>query len=214
MKRQVITLLLICATVAGWAQKDLVILRDGTMMNCKIIQVSTNYTIYKEDDSKKSREQRIDNAQLYMIKYEKRGNVFFTESGDRFNGMPTGKVSGDATIMYLRQGEEIVAYDLNIGQSIVSYKVSSKKKAMVKTVPKNQVFLICYPDGTRDVLTSFKAAESASAGMKNATINTQQGQVVASVIAESDNIVVYKKSSDLNGPTYCMDKTATVSVQY
>ena len=138
------------------AQKDIIIKRDGSELQVKIMMVDTQETSYKLDDKKNSEELKIDNADIYMIKYEKRGNVFFSETGERFLGKDQGKLAKDAVMLYMKAGEEILAYELGMNTKMVNYKISKKKKAEPISVPKEKVFMIKYPDGTRDILTQFK----------------------------------------------------------
>ena len=86
MKKKLLLLLSILCFTRVSAQKDVIMCRDGSEMNVKIIQVGPKETIYKNDDKKKTPELRIDNENIFMIKYEKRDNVFFAESGERFIG--------------------------------------------------------------------------------------------------------------------------------
>lgn len=147
-------LILFCFTLHLLAQKDMIIRRDGFQFKCCIVQVGTNETMYREDSSKKKAMLLINNKDIYMIKYDKRGNVFFTPSGEHYSGKTNKKISKDATLIYLCEGQEIVAYDLEVLPNQIIYKEKKGKKIPTKTIPRDKVFLVKYPDGTRDILNS------------------------------------------------------------
>lgn len=56
------------------AQKDMIILRSGMDDQGQVVMVSNDVTVFKNSSGE---QQEIPNRNLYMIKYDKRGNVFF-----------------------------------------------------------------------------------------------------------------------------------------
>ena len=56
--------LMTMCNIVAIAQKDLIIKRDGSEMQVKIIMVDTRETVYKTDDRKNSEELRINNTDI------------------------------------------------------------------------------------------------------------------------------------------------------
>ena len=65
----------------------------------------------------------------------------------------------DAIVVYYKDGREIPAYNLTMDASTVSFKTSKKAKDRPIFSPKSEVFMIRYPDGTRDILTNLAVEE-------------------------------------------------------
>ena len=77
-KWALLLLFLVFCPLLTCAQRDLIILRDGSERRVKIIMVKNDNTLFAID-KKSSVQESIPNKDIYMIKYDKRGNVFFTE---------------------------------------------------------------------------------------------------------------------------------------
>ena len=100
-----------------------------------------------------------------MIKYDKRGNVFFTETGERVSDIEAAdnKIPKGSCAIYLIEGKEIIAFDVSIDVDSVSFSPSVKKSMILSTyrkgdrvtLHKHDVFLIKYQDGTKDLITDF-----------------------------------------------------------
>lgn len=167
MKRVTIIILLFFVVLAhGYAQRDIIIMRNGMSFTGKVILVSNDKTIFK---SKDNGQQELSNLDIYMIKYDKRGNVFFTEKGDRITDNENdNKVPKGATLVYLTDSREIAAEHLAIlVDSIILTPIKKKEKFSIPFVrsksndtrivlAKKRVFLIWHPDGTKDVITDFE----------------------------------------------------------
>ena len=144
--------------------QDHIIFRDGREKDYKVIQVNSDKTLCKERDKKKAEEIILDNSDIYLIRYEKRGNVFFTESGERFSGKTIEKADSKATMVYLKEGKEIEAFDFEMTSDSIKFKeekgrgwftTKHDKDVETKKIPKSDVFMLKYPDGTKDILTPF-----------------------------------------------------------
>ena len=228
--------LMTMCNIVAIAQKDLIIKRDGSEMQVKIIMVDTRETVYKTDDRKNSEELRINNTDIYMIKYEKRGNVFFSTTGERFQGKGGNKIPKDAIILYLKAGEEVFAYDLGMDMRNVSYKTSDAKNARVLKLQKDLVFLIKYPDGTREILSEFKTVadkkrtetqkSGVASGVENmanqaqkepipAIIKTQnKSNIKVMVVEETSESVKFFRENSATGPLYQIDRNMIKSIEY
>ena len=184
--------------------QDHIIFRDGQERECKVIQVNSDKTLCKENNKKKALDVLYDNSEIYMIKYEKRGNVFFTEDGDRFSGETVDKPDKKATMIYLKQGKEIEAFDLEITSTTIRFKPERRKTRFTGFIFKNSkivetqelektdVFMLKYPDGTKDILTPFeikKEKEITSGDLSTSPISSDKKQIVENpvkVVSGSD----------------------------
>lgn len=136
------------------AGPDGVILRDGREMSMRIVQVDNSRILYKNSGKKNDTEMWLDLHEVYMIRFEQRGNIYITADCKRITG-ENQKIEKNATVIYLVAGKEIPGYDVQVSERKVAYYTTNKRKfrALVE-LPYSDVFLIKYPDGTKDVLNS------------------------------------------------------------
>ncbi len=143
--------------------KDVIMLRSGLEKEVYVIQVGNDKIVYKESKGKNATEEFLNLEDVYMISYEKRGIVYITQDGKR--------VSEDAESMkalkkktsswvYLVKGKVYPAYNLKISQDEIEFKRLSGKDFSNMIFNKNDVFLIKYSDGTKDIITEFKPKEA------------------------------------------------------
>ena len=210
------------------AQRDLIILRDGSERRVKIVMVRNDNTLFATD-KKSSVQESVPNKDVYMIKYDKRGNVFFTENGERFSGADDAKIPSNATAIYLLKGEEIIGYNVEMDADKVSFTKTKKEGKDVSTINKSDIFLIVYPDETRELLNDFatirrmrekalaekkrleeeaRLAELRSRYPKDAIIKTVKNVTInVSLLSETEEYVTYKKLGQKNSPVYHMNRT-------
>ena len=227
MKRTVLIFLLftLLGRVMAFTPNDFILLRDGGEMNVKVKMVNGDKTFYIKGRT----EETIPNNLIYMIKYGKRGNVFFTENGERITGTGTGRIPYGATVIYLLEGKEVTGYNLVMDINKVSFTESRNTSSQINYIAKNQIFLIRYPDGTKDIINDFetvrktreafeeqekKLAEEkqrlaeATRLPRGVTIKTVKGVIIKAVLqSEENDYVTYKKAGDENSPLYNMEKT-------
>lgn len=156
MKKLGVFVLFVFCVFPAFAQDDIIMKRDGSEMEVRVIQMNSKYVVYNLEDKNDKEDKQMDNKEIYMIKFHKRGNVFFTINGDRFDGDTDGKVPKKSTVVYLKEGKELVVYDLSMDTNKIVYKLSKKKDALTNYTPKYQVFMIVYPDGTKDIISEFE----------------------------------------------------------
>ncbi len=160
MKRIVVILnLLLLIAINAYAQ-DAIIFRDGRVKSVKIIQTNNDKTLFKESDNKKASEEYVENTKVFMLKFKTRGNVVFNGSGERI--LTTSEhiqIPKDAIVVYYKDGREVPAYNLTMDANTVSFKTTKKGKDRPIFSPKSEVFMIRYPDGTRDILTNLAVEE-------------------------------------------------------
>lgn len=159
MRGIIIYALLLPMAINASAQ-DAIIYRDGRVKSVKIIQTNNDKTLFKESDNKKATEEYVENTKVFMLKFKTRGNVVFNSHGDRI--LTTSEhmqIPKDAIVIYYKDGREVPAYNLTMDANVVSFKTSKKGKDSPIFSPKTEVFMIRYPDGTRDILTNLAVEE-------------------------------------------------------
>ena len=158
-KRTLFTFCILHIAFLTYAQ-DAIIFRDGRVKSVKIIQTNNDKTLFKESGNKKAFEEFVENTKVFMLKFKTRGNVVFNANGERI--LTTSKhteIPKDAIVVYYKDGREVPAYNLTMDTSTVSFKTSKKAKDRPIFSPKSEVFMIRYPDGTRDILTNLAVEE-------------------------------------------------------
>ena len=130
------------------------------MKSVKIIQTNNDKTLFRESDNKKAPEEYVENTKVFMLKFRTRGNVVFNSNGERIlaTSEPT-QIPKDAVVIYYKDGREVPAYNLTMDANVVSFKTDKKTKNRPVFSPKSEVFMIRYPDGTRDILTNLAVEE-------------------------------------------------------
>ncbi|MBQ9231077.1 MAG: hypothetical protein IJ190_07830 [Prevotella sp.] len=222
------------------AQKDIIMKRDGSELQVRIIQMNSKYVVYNLESKHDKEDKQIDNRKIYMIKFQKRGNVFFTEQGDRFDGEGDGKVPKGSTVVYLKEGKEILVYDLSMDTNKISYKLSKKKKDSFKYTPKYQVFMIVYPDGTKDIISEFERPKEVQQKVQGpqvkpreedksqfvsrseptfnsgeAVILTEKNFVIKAVVTQEDeNTISFYRKGFTKGPLYHIGKQHVKRIDY
>lgn len=136
--------------------QDCIIFRDGNEKQVRINMVGSETTLFVDAKQKKAKQETVDNSTIYMIKYEKRGNVFLSVDGQRFSGEGDGKIPSGASAIYLLIGDEIIAYNVTLDGGNVNFYKSKKNNAVKISIPTEKIFLIKYPDGTKDLLNDFE----------------------------------------------------------
>ena len=155
-----------------WANaQDMMLLRNGDEIQCKVDMISNGTVSYQENGTKS----QMPTTQLYMIKYEKRGNAFFNSDGESsYNSeSSSAKLSKKDIAIYLCDGGEVIASEVKLSKETVDYKTSNKKtwNAITGFLPvkksgdwsslnKEKVFLIRYFDGSREVINDLQKLEA------------------------------------------------------
>lgn len=158
-KRSLFTLCIFYITLSASAQ-DAIIFRDGRVKSVKIIQTNNDKTLFKESDNKKTTEEYVENTKVFMLKFKTRGNVVFNSHGERIlTTSEHTQIPKDAIVVYYKDGREVPTYNLTMDANVVSFKTSKKDRKASVFSPKSEVFMIRYPDGTRDILTNLAIEE-------------------------------------------------------
>lgn len=160
MRRFFVSIFLLGLTSTTIIAQDAIIFRDGRVKFVKIIQTNNDKTLFRESDNKKAPEEYVENTKVFMLKFKTRGNVVFDSNGERIlaTSEPT-QIPKDAVVVYYKDGREVPAYNLTMDANVVSFKTDKKTKDRPVFSPKSEVFMISYPDGTRDILTNLAVEE-------------------------------------------------------
>lgn len=132
---------------------DVILLRDGSEINCTIKLVNDadiKYLLPRNDQH-----MSVSTADVYMLKFSRRGNVYITPDGKRVTG-ENQSIPKDADIVYLVQGKEFPAFSLSVDTDRISFmtqKPSKKNTPPTTTYSRDDVFKIVYHDGSIDIIT-------------------------------------------------------------
>lgn len=173
--------------INAYAQ-DAIIYRDGRVKEVKIIQTNNDKTLFKEADNKHAVEEYVDNKQVFMLKFKTRGNVVFNANGERILATSERiQIPKDAVVVYYKDGREVPAYNLTMDANVVSFKPDKKAKNRQIYSAKSEVFMIRYPDGTRDILTNLAVEEQRQREREaeEARLKAQREAVVADSIKQA-----------------------------
>lgn len=147
--------------MAASKARDVVILRDGDIFEAKVNQISAKSLIFQNfTNGVKSDQYPL--SEVYMVKYAKRGNVYFMPDGRRMTGEDQ-TIDYTASIIYTVDYKEIQAFDIVMNIGTVSYlkKKPTKKDRYPSryTIDAANVFMIIYPDGTKEILSDLSSIE-------------------------------------------------------
>jgi len=156
MKQIITFILLIIFSQGVLADEDIMITRDGDEREIKIDRISAKEVIFTDLKKKKRGKQSLPTNFVYLIKTDKRGNIFFDEEGNQIT-RPNNKIGKKDDVVYLTNCNEIVVYQLSILKDVITYKETDKKKAPIITKKKSEVFMIRHGDGSKDLFTGVKA---------------------------------------------------------
>ena len=174
MKRNILLMMLLfLLSLDVLAGNDVMITRDGAEREVKIDRITNDQVFFTDLKKKKRGVQAYPTTFVYLIKTEKRGNIFFDEEGNQIT-RKQGKVGSKDDVVYLTSCEEIVAYDLVIEKDVIKYKETNKKRAPYVTKRKEEVFMIRHGDGSKDLFSGVKTAPDA---LTNEPISVQQQSV-------------------------------------
>lgn len=160
MRKSILLLTIFCLTYINARAQDVILKRNGEELNCKIEIINNGDISYQT----RSGNGQVNTKDIYMIKYEKRGVTFFNPDGSILSSTstPAFRQAKKEIVIYLCSGAEIFCSEVNVTQDNVYYKAVNKKKPLTKSKdwfiqPKENVFLIKYADGIREIITSLES---------------------------------------------------------
>lgn len=161
-----------------FADDDIMITRDGEEREVKIDRITVKEVVFTDLKKKKRGKQSLPTNFVYLIKTDKRGNIFFDEEGNQIT-RPKKKIDKKDEVVYLTSCDEVVAYQLSILKDVITYKEADKKKAPVITKKKSEVFMIRHSDMSKDLFTGVKTNPQKLTTMPTST-NAPSTQPVTS----------------------------------
>lgn len=140
-------LLSISSTTAIAGNDDVMITRDGSFINVKVLRISNSDVSFIDLDKKRQGELKAPADFVYMIMKEKGSNVLFDEEGNQMTSAHV-KLDKKDNVLFLNNGKFFPVFNVEIGKNDISYKLKDSKKAPVEKVAKDEVFLLKNSDGT------------------------------------------------------------------
>lgn len=140
-------LLSISSTTAIAGNDDVMITRDGSFINVKVLRISSSDVNFINLDKKRQGELKAPTDFVYMIMKEKGANVLFDEEGNQMTSAHV-KLDKKDNVLFLNNGKFFPVFNVEIGKNDISYKLKDSKKAPVEKVAKDEVFLLKNSDGT------------------------------------------------------------------
>lgn len=143
----IVALLSISSTTAIAGNDDVMITRDGSFINVKVLRISSSDVSFINLDKKRQGELKAPADFVYMIMKEKGANVLFDEEGNQMTSAHV-KLDKKDNVLFLNNGKFFPVFNVEIGKNDISYKLKDSKKAPVEKVAKDEVFLLKNSDGT------------------------------------------------------------------
>ena len=214
---------------------DLVIQRDGTITNAKIMVVGKNKTTFAVGRGKNATQMELANSELFMLRFEERGSIVFDARGERIlTTSTTEQFPKGAVLLFLCSGQILPVYHLSIDQHAARYFLDKKGEGRKGFLPKSDIFMVCYPDGTRDIITTltppqppvidpdpdpnvdpvpYPNVDPAPQTLPRVTLVLTNGaQINAWLVKEERTRVSYKKENSPDASIFVMQKSRIRSI--
>lgn len=148
MRRLLLTLVItVFTTVAFAGNDDILITRDGAMINVKLVRINQEQVVFIDLKHKRKGELKAPADFVYMVWREKGYCLCFDENGEQTT-LPTHKIEKKETTLFLNNGNFFTVYNLSVNKDNVAYQMKPKKKAPYYKSDKSEVFMVLSPDGT------------------------------------------------------------------
>ena len=231
--------LLTASAQYGWLTgnklPDYVIQRDGTITNAKILVVGKDKTTYAVGRGKNATQMELANSELFMLRFEERGSIVFDARGERIlTTSTTEQFPKGAVLLFLCSGQIMPVYHLSIDQHAARYFLDKKGEGRKGFLPKSDIFMVCYPDGTRDIITTltppqppvidpdpdpnvdpvpYPNVDPAPQTLPRVTLVLTNGaQLNAWLVKEERTRVSYKKENSPDASIFVMQKSRIRSI--
>lgn len=208
--RGLLPALLLCSSMVYAGNDDVMITRDGSFINVKVLKITDADVRFVNLDKKKQGELNAPTDFVYMIIKEKGNNIFFDEDGNQTT-CPQVKSDKKDNVLFLNTGKYFPVYNVAIDKDNITYKQKDSKKAPLCKVAKSDVFLIKNSDGTTTLFNNKymekQRAAKAEKQKKNAALPVPPSQTVAPVPATpatkpatgaSNNVLKFTPATNLD----------------
>lgn len=181
---------------------DKIILRDGSMLDAKIQQITQSSVRFKNETSGVKLDE-LPLTDIYLIKSSKRGNLFFTQEGRRKTGEQP-EIDSKASVIYTTDFREIPVYSIEFDVDKIIYQTSKPDRKnpqpLRKVIPQSIVFMVVYPDGSSDIFTDLTKDQTYVPQTEEA-VNQEQAQddlkVVFHNVKQGETLVSLAKRYDV-----------------
>lgn len=177
--------------------EDLLLLRNGDEFRGKLDVVSDkeiSFTVKSGSLFSNSSERRsVPTSDVYMVKTDKRGTIFFDRQRER-KMVETTKPDKSADLIYLVDGGEVQAWQISIANNVLSYQKDKKQLRAMSNVgafPIEDVFMVKYSDGSKDIFTDISGGktekpndlvtEQEEIKLKVVMYNVQRGETLGQI---------------------------------
>lgn len=173
MRLKVLLISVFCLLRAGavWADDDVMITRDGSMMVVKVEKISSSQVTFIDLKHKKRGRLNAPADFVFMIMKEKGNNIFFDEEGNQMTS-PVVKFNNKDNVMFLNRGKIFVIYNVSVDKDDIIYQLKDKKKAPQYKISKEEVFMISNSDGTTTLYNDSYQKRQKEKELMSAKTNT------------------------------------------
>lgn len=140
----IVLLLMVSLTVLA---DDVLITRDGSMMEVKIEKITTTTVTFVDLKHKNRGHLNAPTDFIYMIMKEKGNNMFFDESGNQMT-VPVVKLDKGEDVLFLNNGKYFSVYNLAVSLDELTYQMKKGKGTPRYKSAKDEVFMVRNADGT------------------------------------------------------------------
>lgn len=165
---------------------DVILLRDGSEIKCTIKLVNDadiKYLLPRNDQ-----QMAVSTADVYMLKFDRRGNVYITSDGKRVTG-EKHIIPRDADVVYLVEGKELPAFNLSVDAHNISFltqKPTKKNIPVATSYSRDNVFKIVYSDGSIDIITRIDIPKEST--NRQQSDEQAEYQAVIHTVAEKETL--------------------------
>ena len=232
-----VLILSLCILVAGcwkvFSQSDMILCLDGSTLKGIVTQITDEQIQYIVGGI----ENTLDRRDVYMIKFERRGNMFFLQNGKLSFDDGDGKVPADAVTIYMVWGQELTAQQADVKGLEVVYDTYDKKNRQHHAQPKKDVFMVRYPNGTYTIVTPIRGIKADVPSLSKeqqlpvvlpidashlkklrpaeAVILLQNSNTInAIIIGGNEQVVTYYRKEAPKGPVYQLQRSKIESIEY
>lgn len=181
MKKFILALTGCLFAVFVFAKDDVMVTRDGSFLEVKVIRMSNSEVTFINAKKKRLGELKAPTDYVYAILKEKGTNIFFDEEGNQTTA-PAVKIDDKETYLFLNNGEIFPVYNLSIKKDELTYQLKDKKKAPYQTTPKDEVFLVKFSDGTTTLINNKYEEKRKKQQEEEAARLQQQQQAIAAAL--------------------------------
>lgn len=172
------------------AKSDIILLRNGNEITANVNLINDDYVTYQI--SKRANVQSIPTKDVYMVKFDSRGNIYINDDGLRITGEKR-EIPKGVDVVYLVDYKEIPAYNLNVTSSKISFLTHKPNKKIIPlpdaVYQRDEVFKIRYSDGTMDVITSLDKDKMLPVEKQDSNKSLEpQYQVIFHIVGKKERI--------------------------